>query len=505
MASLFTDASGSRTLQFKDPNGKRRTLRLGPIPKRDAEEFRRKLELLLSARLSRLSPPREVAEWLADLGQVMLKKLVRVGALSPEQPGAREATTDRLGEFLDLYSDKRTDVKSSTKTAYGQTIDFLKEYFGQNRPLRDITAGDADDFRLWLLTKVGDNTTRRHCGRAKQFFRAAVRKKLIDENPFADMRECTVRANKSREYFVSLKEAAAVLDACPDLQWRLLFALARFGGLRCPSEVLLLKLSDVDWERGRIRITSPKTEHHEGKDERFIPIFPELRPLLLEAAEVAPPGTEYVITKYRDENANLRTQLERIIARAGLKKWPRLFQNLRASRETELAQSHPIHVVCAWMGNSQLVAAKHYLQVRDEDFTTAGEKPSTLEALQDALRQAANDAAQGRTNEGTSHEFPQELGCIPNYSLACTSNDSDKMALSGLECRGVNACPDKDLRLSPLASAASGAALSPNLVDAIAKAATLPLNKQDALAAAMFALMLDSTPADDSAKSKPSG
>jgi integrase len=50
---------------------------------------------------------------------------------------------------------------------------------------------------------------------------------------------------------------------------------------------LALKWSDVDWERNRFRVTSPKTEHHEGKGERWVPIFPELRPFLEEAFELA--------------------------------------------------------------------------------------------------------------------------------------------------------------------------------------------------------------------------
>ena len=74
-----------------------------------------------------------------------------------------------------------------------------------------------------------------------------------------------------------------------------------------------------------------------------------------------------------DPKANLRSQFLRIIEQAGVKPWPRLFQNLRASRETELAETHSIHVVCAWMANSERIAAKHYLQVRDSDFKRAAE------------------------------------------------------------------------------------------------------------------------------------
>jgi len=70
----------------------------------------------------------------------------------------------------------------------------------------------------------------------------------------------------------------------------LLFALSRFGGLRCPSEHLALTWNDVDWERNRFRVTSPKTAHHEGRGERWVPIFTEFRPYFEEAFELAAQG-----------------------------------------------------------------------------------------------------------------------------------------------------------------------------------------------------------------------
>src|SRR5690606_19457727 len=106
---------------------------------------------------------------------------------------------------------------------------------------------------------------------------------LIDTDPFGDMKQTSVRANKAREHFITVETARQVLDACPNSQWRLIFALARFGGLRTPSESLELRWADIDWERNQIRVTLPKTAHHEGKEERLIPLFPELRPYLDEA------------------------------------------------------------------------------------------------------------------------------------------------------------------------------------------------------------------------------
>src|SRR6266849_6310224 len=52
-------------------------------------------------------------------------------------------------------------------------------------------------------------------------------------------------------------------------EWRLIFALARFGGLRCPSEFVPLKWEHVDWARNRFWVTSPKTERHQGHEGRW--------------------------------------------------------------------------------------------------------------------------------------------------------------------------------------------------------------------------------------------
>jgi integrase len=159
---------------------------------------------------------------------------------------------------------------------------------------------------------------RRRCGVAKQFFTAAVRRKLLSSNPFKDLK-AAVQGNPAKFYFVTRAEAQHVLDTCPDAQWKLIFVLCRYGGLRCPSEHLLLRWGAIDWEHGKMLVRSPKTEHHNGHESRLVPLFPELMPYLRQVFEETEPGSEYVITRYRRTNCNLRTQLERIINKAGLK------------------------------------------------------------------------------------------------------------------------------------------------------------------------------------------
>jgi hypothetical protein len=61
------------------------------------------------------------------------------------------------------------------------------------------------------------------------------------------------------------------------------------------------------------------------------------------------------------------------MATAGVKPWPKMFQNLRATRETELAEVWPRHGVCAWIGNSPAAAREHYLQVTEDHFRRAAQ------------------------------------------------------------------------------------------------------------------------------------
>jgi len=79
------------------------------------------------------------------------------------------------------------------------------------------------------------------------------------------------------------------------------------------------------------------------------------------------------------------------ICHAGLTPWPKLFQNMRVSRETESAAKYPLYIVCAWIGNSALIANKHYLQVMNAAFE----------------RGAKSDATPGHTN---SHEIARGIG-----------------------------------------------------------------------------------------------
>lgn len=209
---------------------------------------------------------------------------------------------------------------------------------------------------------------------------------------------------RSRIYFVDIATIEKVMDACPNQEWRTIFALSRFGGLRCPSEIFGLRWSDIFWDQNRLRVRSPKTEHHEGKDERFTPLFPELVEELQKRFEEAEEGEEYVISTYRNLSGNLRSVAADIIQRAGVPSWPKPFHNLRASRQTELSRIFPLPMVCEWLGNSPEVAKAHYIRATDLDFAEAAKK-----ATQNPTQLPAALACTGTHHEQQILDILQEL------------------------------------------------------------------------------------------------
>jgi len=420
MASVSKESRNGRTLyriHFRNANKQRKSIRLGGLAKKDADAVCSKVGALVSASISRRPLDNAVAQWLTEIGDDLHKKLANTGLTEPRQSAM-------LGDFVARYIEQRTpESADSTISNFRQVERLLNNHLGKESIMRSITEGQADRWRQLVADDYAEATLNKHVKRARQIFKSALRSRVIDANPFAEVKGGS-ETNDERKFFVQRCDIDKAIACCPDIQWKVLIALARYGGLRTPSESLRLKWSDIDWAGDKFTVTSPKTKRY-GKGSRVCPLFPELRPYLADAFDNAQPGDEYVITRYRDTNSNLRTQFERILAKASIKPWARLFQNLRASLETDLANDFPLHVVTAWLGNSPAVATRHYLQVTDEHFQRA---------------------AQGGTacGDNTSRNELQAAEAVP-----------DDLPLNPRKIRNadvqlVGECPLKDSNLEPI-------------------------------------------------------
>ena len=418
MASVVNDPNGRKRILFVAPDESRKTIRLGKCDRKSAEAIARHVEALLAAKIGGQPMPRDTAVWLAGIGAALKGKLAAVGLVEPPKRAA-------LGEFLRSHILNRPDVKPATLEVWQQPCRNLTEFFGDDKPLRSITHGDCDQFKAWLLTQsLATATVAKRLSFARTFMHVARKHRLVDENPFSEVKIPAANVS-ARQRFIDRDMVQRLLDVA-NPTWRIIIALARYGGLRCPSEVLSLELPQVDWERERITVPSPKTDRYDGKESRTIPLFAELRPFLEEAIELAKPGQTHVVggnhlAKAQGpngwRNCNLRTTFEKLVKRAGLEPWPRLFHNLRSSRETELLESFPVHVVALWMGHDAKVSLKHYAQTTEAHFDKAvgGAKNGAQAAQNPAQRK---DAGIGRE----SHERSNEPEFVGVSAVPCETN-----------------------------------------------------------------------------------
>ena len=375
MASITTRPNGSRFITFLDGSGKPKHITLGKVDKRYAEAFKVKVEDLVSACIHGHAPTDETCRWLARRDERLYTKLSNAG-LVPK----RETAT--LSEVLDRYIDDREGVlKPESIRKLRQTKAKLLEHFDPATQLRKITDQEAMAWRRSLKDQgLSEAAIKTHSGNAKTMVADAVKRKALPENPFAGLKSGATPSRYTR--YVTPEEIQSVIKACPNTEWRLLFGLARYAGLRVPSETHLLTRGDVDFERCRLRVQSPKTERYEGHDERLVPIDPRLMALIQDRFEWCPEGVARLIT-INGKGALIRP-VRKIWAKAGVEPWERLWQTLRSSCEKEWAMTHPQYAVSKWIGHSITVSGRHYVSdVPDELFDrAAGLVPSAQRQAQ---------------------------------------------------------------------------------------------------------------------------
>ncbi|MSR29090.1 MAG: hypothetical protein EXS03_05890 [Phycisphaerales bacterium] len=464
MASLSRAPNGTKRILFTDGAGTRRAIHLGRVNVKMAESFRLRVEALLSAKALQQSLDPELTAWLRDLPELMYARLAHTGLVEP-----RESMMVTVGQLLERF-DSMATVKPTTLVTYRQTSGSLLQFFGATKRLCRLTPLDADSWRKAIAEPVtvkrddGEPATKqlaiatvaKRVRVAKSIFRRAIRWGLMPSNPFAHLRAGS-QANPGRSRYITHETIRAILDACPDAHWRTVVALSRYAGLRCPSEIALLRWADLDWERRVLTVRSPKTSGHDGHAVRLVPIGPELLPILQDLFDLAEVGVEAMLPRLRGLSTNPRTTFQKIIARAGIAQWPRLFHNLRASCSCDWVERVPNHVAAGWLGHSPLIAAKHYLQTRDAHFelvtgAKADAAATDLRSETDPQKSdAESDALKTRmTQKATQHQSAPtrtnsresiETTCITG-ELRFNANTRETMRSEGMTPMGFEPmCP----------------------------------------------------------------
>ena len=368
----------SYEIQFY-PNGQssaRKTIYLGGrrYSEKTANDLKVIVEKLVYCRDNDNDPDKKTLAWLEAATPEIREKLAKAGLVKVPK-------TYTLRELWDSFLKQKTGIKDSTRDGYDYVEQRFFAFFDGATTLSELTSDQIEDWKFFLQTEyrsprtgkpLVESSTAGTITKTKAIFNWAKTKKWLVESPLDGVGRGSF-VDRENDRFITRDEYDRLLDACPCQDWRAIIALARYGGLRCPSEVLRLRWSDVNWEKDRFYVRSPKTEHHAGKEGRLVPLFSELRIELEKLFESdSSDGAEFVITRYRDpERTNLGTQFGRIVQLAGIEPVPRPFDNMRASRSTEIYAEYGSFLESQWIGHSSKIAKDHYLQVREEDFERA--------------------------------------------------------------------------------------------------------------------------------------
>lgn len=378
MASLVNRPNGHKWLQFTTSKSRKRyTLRLGKVSEKVAMDFKFHLESLIASQSGGLQLSGHTIAWLNSMSDRYHRNLVTAGLVAD-----RRNSVSTLSVLLSRYEAGIAAAKSTIDNVR-QMHNSLIEYFGADRDIATINTSDANDFKAHLLlhgNKKGGPlaaaTVSRRIRRCRAVFKFAVDNGWLQKSPFSHMKGfCEV--NKKREHFVAVDKVNAIFPHISDHEIRAAVALARWGGLRFPSEILPLEWESILWERNLIHVWAQKTVRHENGQDRYVPLFPEIKECLL-AIPQSCRGQFVFPTRRKCSAMSTTNALERACRAANVALWQRPWNNMRSTRVTELLKTYPIHEVGAWMGHSPETLLKHYAQIAKEPSEEMICAPSVL-------------------------------------------------------------------------------------------------------------------------------
>ena len=253
--------------------------------------------------MANVAIPAETAAWVGGIDERMRGKLERHRLIRPGL-GHRRIS---LAEFTEAHiAEKRPESSPLTIRNLEQARKKLVAFFGNKRQIDDITDEDAVAFRNYLIKSGGleYNAVSTHCRKSKQFFSVAVERGLVTLNPFRRMQGLQEVRNESRFRFMTPEQAALVLSACPCAEWRAIFSLARFGGMR-PTEIKSLCWEHIRWEKNLIHLRGAKGRHRRGPRMRDVPLFPEVATALRDLLAERPNSTGRVVLGYEIGRAHV--------------------------------------------------------------------------------------------------------------------------------------------------------------------------------------------------------
>jgi site-specific recombinase XerD len=267
-----------------------------------------------------------------------------------------------------------------TQHDYLQRVKNFAAYLG-----RSPDTASSEDVRRYQLhltaSGVGVPTINQTISTLRFFFKVTLgRADLVERATF-------VREPRRLPVVLSPEEVARLLDAAPGLKHKAALSVAYGAGLRA-SEVVALKVSDIDSKRMIIRV-----EQGKGRKDRYVMLSPHLLELLRAWYNVARPQG-WLFPGMNPVNPMSARQLRRAcdtaaqMAEIGKQVSP---HTLRHSFATHLLeQNTDIRVIQVLLGHAKLDTTSLYTRVATK---TISEVMSPLDRIAGKLKEDAEPPA----------------------------------------------------------------------------------------------------------------
>src|SRR6202043_1807565 len=154
-------------------------------------------------------------------------------------------------------------LSPKTQQGYIRTIKSLAAFLGRSPDTASFE--DIRRFQLHVAASgVGAGALNRHVSALRFFFRVTLKRYAIVEYTHF------IHESRKLPVVLSPEEVVRLLDAAPGLKYKAALSVAYGAGLRV-SEVVALKVSDIDSKRMIIRV-----EQGKGRKDRYVMLSPHL-------------------------------------------------------------------------------------------------------------------------------------------------------------------------------------------------------------------------------------
>ena len=321
-----------------------------------------------------LTPTQE--KQLQTLNPIWKEKLKKFGIQFQEEDLKRYQLSEVINDYLKVK--QLTDDTDLNKRKYELTGKRLILCFGKTKDVRELNQADGFKYQNFLVEKFNqrrDGTARRLCGYAHTIFKNAVKNGLLSISPFDDVPKNAL-PNPSRWFEITPEITQRIWNVINNEEDRVRFVCLRFLGLRCPSELNLLKWNHFDFQTKMVKIHSPKLKKT-NKFIRYMPFDnPNVYPVIKKAYANRKNCYDNIVKPISQKC--LRQRVEAWLGAAGLNLWPNLISNFRKTAVTEASREMPSQSVNAYFGHTEEVSQKHYRMVTEIDAAKFSSFPSIL-------------------------------------------------------------------------------------------------------------------------------